>query len=89
MIYIIIALIIIIAVLYTAVSICFHKYKKAVSSLEAEHTQLLQLQEEYSKLAEAYKIKKENKEKADAKVSNLHNGTTTADDILPKRKSRA
>ena len=47
MIYIIIALIIIIAVLYTAVSICFHKYKTAVSSLEAEHTQLLQLQEEY------------------------------------------
>lgn len=86
--YIIIALLVVIAVLVTVALILHKLYKKTKKSYEDEHTQLLQLQEEYSKLAEAYKIKKENKEKADEKVSDLHNGNTTADDILPKRKSR-
>ena len=78
-----------IVLLLITVIVCLKLYKKTKTKYEEENLQLAQLQEEYSKLAEAYKIKKENKEKADAEISDLHNGTTTADDILPKRKSRA
>jgi hypothetical protein len=86
--YIIIGLIVLVAVLavvaFVFIKLC-NKYKKRY---EAERVKHECLQQEYSNLVNAYKIKKENKEKADAKVSDLHNGTTTADDILPKRKSR-
>lgn len=64
-------------------SIC-KKYKK---KYVLEHEKLLGIQEEYSKLVEAYSIKKKNKEKADEKTSALHNGKLSADDILPKRKN--
>lgn len=69
--------------------VLYKLYRKNRKLYEEEHLQLLQLQEEYSKLAEAYKIKKENKEKADEEISNLHNGTMSADDVLPKRKGRS
>ena len=87
--YILIGLIILAIAGFVATMIFRKLYRKCKSDLDEKCLQLTQLQEEYSKLAEAYKIKKENKEKADAKISDLHNGTTTADDILPKRKSRA
>ena len=60
------------------------KYKKAY---EQEHEKLLGIQEEYSRLIEAYNIKKENKEKADEKTNALHSGELSADNILPKRKN--
>lgn len=89
MIYVILALVALLAVV-SVIAFVFHKqYKKFKKSYEDEHTQFLLLQQEYSNLAKAYKIKKDNKETADAKISDLHNGTTSADDILPKRKSRA
>ena len=59
------------------------KYKK---QYEAECVKLACLQTEYEKLAKAYEAKKKNKEKADEKVSDLHSGKLSADDILPKRK---
>ena len=81
--------VIILLVMGTITTIFFKLYRKNRKLYEEEHLQLLQLQEEYSKLAEAYKIKKENKEKADEEISNLHNGTVSADDVLPKRKGRS
>ena len=78
-----------IAILFGITLAIFRKlYKKYKLAYENEHTQLVNLQQEYSTLVEAYKIKKENKEKADEKISDLHSGTVSADDILPKRKSR-
>lgn len=88
MIYVIVAFVFIIIVVSMLAFMFGKMCRKYKNSYEAERMKFLNLQEEYSKLAEAYRIKKENKEKADEKVSDLHNGTTTADDILPKRKSR-
>ena len=87
--YLFLALIFIAILLGIIMAIFVKLYKKYKLAYENEHTQLVNLQEEYSKLAEAYKIKKENKEKADEEISNLHNGTVSADDILPKRKGRS
>jgi hypothetical protein len=61
-------------------------YRKFKNCYEKEHLKLVNLQEEYSKLAEAYKIKKENKEKADEKISNLHSGDSVANAINILRK---
>lgn len=84
--YILVA-IMIIAVIITIVAWVFTKlYKKYKNLYEQEHEKLLGIQEEYSKLIEAYNIKKRNKEKADEKIDNLHSGKLSADDILPKRK---
>lgn len=84
--YILIGLAVVI-VISIAFAVIFSKlYKKYKSAYEQEKSKLELLQEEYSKLAEAYKIKKENKEKADEKIDDLHSGKLSADDILPKRK---
>lgn len=86
--YIIITLSVLLLLLFVASVVFYRLYKKFRKSYEEEHLQLINLQQEYSNLVEAYKIKKENKEKADEKISDLHSGTVSADDILPKRKSR-
>lgn len=79
--------IMIVTVIITIVAWVFTKlYKKYKDLYEQEHEKLLGIQEEYSKLIEAYNIKKKNKEKADEKIDNLHSGKLSADDILPKRK---
>lgn len=84
--YILIGLAVVIVV-SIAFAVIFSKlYKKYKSAYEQEKSKLELLQEEYSKLAEAYKIKKGNKEKADEKIDDLHSGKLSADDILPKRK---
>ena len=62
-------------------------YKKYKSLYEQEHEKLLGIQEEYTKLVQAYEIKKKNKEKADEKADRLRSGIVCADDILPKRKN--
>jgi cell division protein FtsB len=62
-------------------------YKKYKLAYEQEHEKLLGIQEEYSKLVKAYEIRKKNKEKTDAKITDLHDGKLSADDILPKRKN--
>lgn len=82
--------VILIAVLTLSVIITYFVaklYKKYKLAYEQEHEKLLGIQEEYTKLVQAYEIKKKNKEKADEKISNLHNGKLSADDILPKRKN--
>lgn len=76
-------------ILFTLTATFFKLYRNQKRLYEEEHSRLLLIQEEYSKLAEAYRIKKENKEKADEKISDLHNGTVSADDVLPKRKGRS
>lgn len=86
--YILIGLIILTLVITVTAFIFYKLYRKNKLAYENEHTQLVNLQQEYSTLVEAYKIKKQNKEKADEKISDLHSGTVSADDILPKRKSR-
>lgn len=60
----------------------FRKYKKAY---EVEHNKLVGLEAEYTRLVEAYQIRKNNKEEADEKIDDLHSGVISADDILPKR----
>lgn len=84
--YIILISLAIIVLLLIAVTIFIKLYKKTKASYEEEHLQLINLQEEYSKLAEAYKIKKENKEKADEKINNLHSGDSVANAINILRK---
>ena len=83
--YIIIALVVMLFVVGAVMSIFGKLYKKYKTAYEKEHEKLLGIQEEYSKLVKAYEIKKKNKEKADAKIDDLHNGKLSADDILPKR----
>jgi uncharacterized membrane protein SpoIIM required for sporulation len=60
-------------------------YRKQKNNYEKEHNKLIGLESEYTRLVEAYQIRKNNKEEADEKIDNLHNGIITADDILPKR----
>jgi hypothetical protein len=60
----------------------FRKYRKAY---EVEHNKLIGLEAEYTRLVEAYQIRKNNKEEADEKIDDLHSGVISADDILPKR----
>ena len=84
--YIIIALIVLIILLCITLFIFGNVCKKYKSRYETERIKIEQLQEEYSKLAEAYKIKKENKEKADEKISNLHSGDSVANAINILRK---
>ena len=85
--YIIISSILLFLVLSICVMVFGSLYKKYKCAYEQEHEKLLGIQEEYSKLVEAYSIKKKNKEKADEKTSALHSGKLSADDILPKRKN--
>lgn len=84
--YIIIALVVVILILSIIDYICAKVYKKYKSLYEREHEKLLGVQEEYSKLVEVYKIKKQNEEIANETIDALHSGKLSADDILPKRK---
>lgn len=84
----IVILVCVIAVLLV-LTFAFIKLSRKYKGLyKEEHKKLIGLEQEYSKLIEAYNVKKENKEKADEKINALHNGELSADDILPKRKSK-
>lgn len=78
--------VILLCVVIVSVLLC-KGYRKYKTAYKQEHEKLLGVQEEYSKLIEAYNIKKSNKEKANAKTDALHSGKLSADDILPKRKN--
>lgn len=86
--YIIIALVAVIVVVSLIAYFLTKAYKKYKRAYEEEHNKLIGLEQEYSTLVEAYKVKKENKEKSDEKINDLDSGIVSADDILPKRKSR-
>lgn len=64
----------------------FKKYKK----VKAEYNDILEkhkgLLEEFQKLLEVNKIKDANKEKADEKINNLHNGNAVDNAINILRK---
>lgn len=81
----IMTLIIALVVIFIAVlANLYHKYRVKYTQ---EHMRLESMEQECSKLVESYNIKKKNKEEADEKIDSLHNGTMSADSILPKRKS--
>jgi len=86
MIYVVIGLAVLIALLCITLFIFGKMCKNYKNRYEEERTKVEQLQEEYSKLAEAYRIKKENKEKADEKISDLHSGDSVANAINILRK---
>ena len=75
------------AVMFVALVVLVKSKNKYKSKYELEHTKLVGLESEYSHLIEAYSIRKNNKEKADEKIDALHDGTLSADDILPKHKN--
>ena len=86
MIYIFIGLVVLLIAISVVAFINNRLYKKYKNNYEQERVNYENLQEEYSKLAQAYKIKKENKEKADEKISNLHSGDSVANAINILRK---
>lgn len=86
--YVLITLAVLVIISGVFAYIFYKMYRKFKNCYEKEHIKLVNLQEEYSKLAEAYNIMKKNKEQADEEISDLHSGVVSADDILPKRKSR-
>lgn len=57
--------------------------KKLVHKNEAYNS----LQKEFELYRNAEQFKKEKEEEVDEKIDSLHNGTLSADDILPKRTS--
>lgn len=83
-----IILICVIILLLTLTFVFIKLSRKYKGLYKEEHKKLIGLEQEYSKLIEAYNVKKQNKEKADEKINALHNGELSADDILPKRKSK-
>ena len=85
--YVIISSILLFLVLSLCLIVFGNLYKKYKYAYEQEHEKLLGIQEEYSKLVQAYEIKKKNKEEADEKADRLRSGIVCADDILPKRKN--
>ena len=86
--YVLITLAVLVIISGVFAYIFYKMYRKFKNCYEKEHLKLVNLQEEYSKLAESYNIMKKNKEQADEEISDLHSGVVSADDILPKRKSR-
>lgn len=84
----IVILVCVIAVLLVLTFVFIKLSRKYKGLYKEEHKKLIGLEQEYSKLIEAYNVKKQNKEKADEKINALHNGELSADDILPKRKSK-
>lgn len=66
--------------------VLFKKYKKSRKEYKELSERFNGLSEEFQKVLEADKIKENNKEKADEKISNLHNGNVVdnAIDILRK-----
>ena len=82
---IIIEAIIILIILF--VCFVFSKlYRKYKHSYEYEHSKLEGLEAEYERLLEIYNIQKKNREEADEKINNLHDGNVidNAIDILRK-----
>ena len=86
--YVLITLAVLVIISGVFAYIFYKMCRKFKNCYEKEHLKLVNLQEEYSKLAESYNIMKKNKEQADEEISDLHSGVVSADDILPKRKSR-
>ena len=86
MIYVIIGLAVLLLVIGVVAFIFCKLYKKYRKDYELEHTRLIGLEQEYSNLIKAYEIKKNNKEKADEKIDEMHTGDSVANAINILRK---
>ena len=78
-------LISIIAISVTAF-IYYKLYKKYKVIADTEQEKYEGLEKEFAKLVEANKIKSKNKEEADEKINNLHNGDSVDNAINILRK---
>lgn len=64
-----------------------HSFKNTKEKLVHKNEAYNNLQKEFELYRNAEQFKKEKEEEANEKIDNLHNGTLSADDILPKRSS--
>lgn len=86
--YVIVLILFGLFILSFIINLCFksqidrlnEELKHKQEAYDGVHNELL-------KVLESYKIREENEKKANEKVSDLHSGKLSADDILPKRKS--
>ena len=85
MIYVIAGLVIL-SLVFLAMFLFEHSKTK---SLNSKYKQLQEyyngLKEEFELYRKAEQFKHQKEEEANEKINNLHNGTLSADDILPKR----
>lgn len=67
-------------------AICQHnRAKELKQQLDKSSELYVGLQEEFELYRNAERFKQKKEEEANEKVNDLHNGTVSADDILPKR----
>lgn len=67
-------------------AICQHNLVKELKQQLDKSSELyVGLQEEFELYRNAERFKQKKEEEANEKVNDLHNGTLSADDILPKR----
>lgn len=83
---IITALIVMFCVIAIVAYTFFKLYKKAKKNYSTARDDLQCMQEEFSRLVEAYKIKSNNKEKANEEIAELHNGDVIANTLDKLRK---
>ena len=69
-------------------AVCQHGLNKSLKDELARKTEAYNgLRDEFELYRKSEQFKHEKQEEANEKINNLHNGTLSADDILPKRKS--
>lgn len=67
-------------------TICQHNLAKELKEQLDKSAELyIGLQEEFELYRNAERFKQRKEEEANEKINDLHNGTVSADDILPKR----
>ena len=66
--------------------VCQHGFNKSLKEqLERKTEAYNGLRDEFELYRNAEQFKHQKQEEANEKINNLHNGTLSADDILPKR----
>ena len=86
MIYCVIAIIIVLFALVYTVIYLNTKNKELKHKYDLKVEQYNGLYNEFEKYRKSQQFKQEQEEKANEKISDLHSGKLSADDILPKRK---
>ena len=67
-------------------AVCQHGYNKSLKQQLDKSSELyIGLQEEFELFRNTERFKAKKEEELNEKVNDLHNGTVSADDILPKR----
>ena len=83
-IYVILALAVTLGIFFALWKFAVKAKKELEEELEMALNTNKVLMEQVSLLREELRIKEENRKKADEKINDLHNGTMSANDILPK-----